>query len=62
MPLTEFLRKAAVAENAIPNCNLCYIAGDSMKESLNTFFNVMFDADPKSVGGALPADDIYYLG
>ena len=54
--------KAAVAENAIPNCNLCYIAGDSMEESLNTFFNIMFDADPKSVGGALPADDIYYLG
>lgn len=54
--------KAAVAQKAIPGCNLCYIAGDSMKKSLSTFFGIMFDADPKSVGGALPSDDIYYLG
>ena len=54
--------KAAVAQKAIPGCNLCYISGDSMKKSLSTFFNIMFDADPKSVGGAVPFDDIYYLG
>ena len=54
--------KAAVAQKAIPGCNLCYISGDSMKKSLSTFFNIMFDADPKSVGGAVPSDDIYYLG
>lgn len=54
--------KAAVAQKAIPGCNLCYISGDSMKKSLSTFFNIMFDADSKSVGGAVPSDDIYYLG
>ncbi len=54
--------KAAVAQKAIPGCNLCYISGDSMKKSLSTFFNIMLDADPKSVGGAVPSDDIYYLG
>lgn len=54
--------KAAVAQKAIPGCNLCYISGDSMKKSLSTFLNIMFDADSKSVGGAVPSDDIYYLG
>ena len=54
--------KAAIAEKAIPNCNLCYISGDTMKTSLGEFFKVMFDANAKSIGGALPSDDIYYIG
>lgn len=31
-----------------------------MKTDLSAYLQVMYDADPKSVGGALPGDDFYY--
>ena len=37
------------------------ITGDEMKTGLSGFYNVLFGFDPKSVGGAVPADDIYYI-
>ena len=33
-----------------------------MKTDLETYFNVLYEADPTSVGGQLPADDFYYAG
>lgn len=53
---------AAIAKQAIPTCNICFITGDDMKTKLNDFLKVLFDANPKSVGGKLPTDDIYYAG
>lgn len=51
---------AAIAKKAIPNCNLCFVTGTQMKDNVNAYINVLFDADAKSIGGKLPADDIYY--
>ena len=51
---------AAIAKKALPNCNIMYLAGDEMKAQLSGFLSVLFDADPTSVGGKLPADDFYY--
>ena len=31
-----------------------------MKTDLSAYLQVMYDAAPKSVGGALPGDDFYY--
>lgn len=50
----------AIAQKAIPTCNLTYVRGKDMKKNVNGYFNVLFKADPKSIGGALPKDDIYY--
>ena len=50
-----------VAEKAIPYCNITFIDGTEMKEKLSGYLSVLFDQNPKSVGGALPADDFYYL-
>lgn len=52
--------KAALAMKAIPRCGLTYVAGGEMKEQLSGYLQVMFDANPKSVGGKLPGDDFYY--
>lgn len=52
--------KAALAEKAIPQCGLTFVSGSEMKTQLGGYLQVMFDANPKSVGGALPADDFYY--
>lgn len=51
---------AAVAQKAIPNCGITYMDGVEMKGKIPDFLNVLFEADPKSVGGKLPADDFYY--
>lgn len=51
---------AAVAEKAIPECNIVCITGAEMKEKLAGYLGVLYEQVPSSVGGALPADDFYY--
>ena len=52
--------EAAVAEKAIPYCNIVCITGAEMKAALSGYLQVLLDAAPESVGGQLPADDFYY--
>jgi NitT/TauT family transport system substrate-binding protein len=54
--------KAAVAEKAIPYCNITFIAGEDMKAPLEGYLNVLLTQNPKSIGGALPGDDFYFVG
>lgn len=54
------LPKAAVAKKAIPNCNITYIDGTEMKSILSSFLQVLYDANPASIGGAMPDDAFYY--
>ncbi len=49
-----------IAKKAIPTCNLCYVTGKDMKNNVNGYYGVLFNADPTSIGGKLPADDLYY--
>lgn len=51
---------AAVAEKAIPACNITYLAGAEMKEKVSGYLQALFEQNPKSVGGALPDDAFYY--
>ena len=52
--------KAALAQKAIPSCGLTFVTGAEMKTGLSGYLQVMFDANPKSVGGTLPGDNFYY--
>lgn len=52
--------KAAVAEKAIPYCNITFIEGSEMKAAMQGYLQVLFDQNPKSVGGELPDDNFYY--
>ena len=52
--------KAALAEKARPYCGLTFVTGAEMKAGLSGYLQVMFDADPRSVGGAMPDDGFYY--
>lgn len=52
--------KAAVATKAIPECNLAFVSGEEMKTGVSGYLEILFDSNPQSVGGALPADDFYY--
>ena len=52
---------AAVAKTAIPKCNVCYVDGADMKNAMNAYLEVLYGINPASIGGALPADDFYYV-
>ncbi len=49
-----------VALKAIPECNITYIAGEEMKNSLSGYLNVLFTQNPAAVGGTMPDDAFYY--
>ncbi len=54
--------QAPVAQKAIPNCNLCFIAGEDMIAPMGGFLEAMASVAPQSIGGAVPAEDFYYIG
>ena len=52
--------KAAIAKKALPNCNIVCLTGDELKADASAYLQVLYDADPAAVGGALPGDDFYW--
>lgn len=52
---------AAVIKKAIPKCNLKYISGVEMKTPVLNYLGVLYEQNPKSVGGALPKDDFFLV-
>jgi NitT/TauT family transport system substrate-binding protein len=54
--------KAALAQKALPQCNIVFETGTEMKTDLTNYYQVLFDADPASVGGTMPDDAFYYAG
>jgi len=58
----KVIPKAAIAKQAIPNCNLTFVKGADMKKQLAGYLQVLFDYNPAAIGGGLPADAFYYAG
>ncbi len=52
--------KEPIAKKAIPNCNITLVKDADMKAYVSAMLQVLFDANPKSVGGKLPDDVFYY--
>lgn len=50
-----------IAMNAVPNCNIIYIDGEEMKAAVSNVFEILYQADPSCIGGAIPDDAIYYI-
>ena len=57
---TYDLMPSAVAEKAIPQCNIVYIDGEEMQTDINAFLQVLYDFEPKSIGGTVPDENFYY--
>ncbi|MBQ1770956.1 MAG: ABC transporter substrate-binding protein [Clostridia bacterium] len=55
----EIVPNSKVAEKAIPDANLIFISGAGIRPAIEGYYKVLFDSDPKSIGGALPSDDFY---
>lgn len=56
----EIMPSAALVEKAIPYCGITYQPASEVKEKLNSFYKILFDSNPASVGGALPDENFYY--
>lgn len=54
------MAKAALAQKAIGKSNIVCLTGEEMRAAASGMLQVLFEANPKSVGGALPGDDFYY--
>lgn len=54
------ITKAAVAEKAIPQCNITYVAGSAMKPLVAGYLQVLFEQNEKAVGGKMPEANFYY--
>lgn len=52
--------KAAIAQKAIPYCNIAFMEGEEMKNSVGGYLSVLHSQNPKAVGGSIPEDDFYY--
>lgn len=57
----EIVPKAPIAAQAIPYCNITCITGTDMQTALSGYLTVLAGQNPEAVGGALPAEDFYYL-
>lgn len=58
----DIIGKEPIAKKAIPSCNIVCITGDSLKTNLSAYLEVLYNYEPKSVGGKLPGDEFYFKG
>lgn len=54
------LGNVEIAKKAIPNCNISFNKGEAMHKAVEGMLTVLFEANPKSIGGKLPDKDFYY--
>lgn len=54
------LGNVEIAKKAIPNCNISFSKGEAMHKAVEGMLTVLFEANPKSIGGKLPDKDFYY--
>ena len=55
----EIIPAAAIAEKALPSCRLVFVAGEDMQAQAAPLYDILFAANPASVGGKAPAEDFY---
>ncbi|MCM1539550.1 MAG: ABC transporter substrate-binding protein [bacterium] len=55
------VEKAAVAEKALPYCNITCMTGEEMRSALSGYLTVLSGFDVSFIGGGVPEDAFYYL-
>lgn len=57
---TKYFESSELAQAVLPGCNPSFIRGEEMKTAVKAVFEMLYQADPASIGGVLPDDGIYY--
>ncbi len=50
-----------IAKEAIPRCNVVFVDGADMKTAIHGYYEILFEADPTSIGGSVPNDEFYFV-
>ena len=58
----EIVPNETIAAAALEHCNLTCITGKTMQETIEGYYQVLFDYNPAAVGGAVPDEAFYYTG
>ncbi len=56
----EIIPAAPIAEKALPSCRLVFVSGEDMQAQAAPLYDILFAANPASVGGKAPADEYYF--
>lgn len=51
---------AAIAQKALPQCNIHYKDGDELKQDLSAYLEILYSLKPEAVGGSVPGEAFYY--
>jgi NitT/TauT family transport system substrate-binding protein len=56
----DIIANKDIAVKAISRSALCFETGPKSQKILENYFEVLYKANPKSVGGKIPGEEIYY--
>ena len=56
----KILPSEPIAKKALPNCNICCITKNDMKEAISVFYEKLYELTPASIA-AIPDDGFYYV-
>lgn len=56
----EIIPAAPLAEKVLPSCRLVFVSGTEMQAQAAPLYDILFAANPASVGGKVPADEYYF--
>lgn len=56
----EIIPAVPLAEKALPSCRLVFVSGADMQAQAAPLYDILFAANPASVGGKVPADEYYF--
>ena len=51
----------SIAESALPRTHIVFLTGEEMRQNLIGFYNVLYDAQPATIGGELPEEGFFYI-
>ena len=55
----QIVANANVASKAIPDSHLIFVSGSDVRKNIEGYYQVLFEANPKAIGGAMPSDEFY---
>ena len=50
-----------LAKAALLKCGITFIRAEEMRTSLSQFYQVLYDQNPRSIGGKIPSQKFYYM-
>lgn len=57
----KIMDTAANSKKALENSNIDFINGIEMKNMLNDLFNILYEYNPQTLGGAIPDEKIFHM-